>query len=78
MRLKELRKSRKISQQKLAMDLNLNQNSISRYETGEREADYTTLICLADYFNVSIDYLLERTDNPTFIYEKNSNNKKTR
>ena len=78
MRLKELRKSRKLSQQKLAMDLNINQNSISRYETGEREADYTTLIRLADYFNVSIDYLLERTDNPTFIYEKNSNNEKTR
>lgn len=64
MGLKELRKSRKVSQLKLAMDLNMNQNSISRYETGEREADYTTLIKLADYFNVSIDYLLERTDNP--------------
>jgi transcriptional regulator with XRE-family HTH domain len=46
------------------MDLNMNQNSISRYETGEREADYATLIKIADYFNVSIDYLLERTDNP--------------
>lgn len=64
MRLKELRKSRGISQLKLAMDLNMNQNSISRYETGEREADYATLIKFADYFNVSIDYLLERTDNP--------------
>ena len=64
MRLKELRKSRKISQLKLAMDLNMNQNSISRYENGEREADYTTLIKLADYFDVSVDYLLERTDNP--------------
>ena len=64
MRLKELRKSRKISQIKLAMDLNLNQNSISRYETGEREADYATLIALADYFDVSIDYLLGRTENP--------------
>ena len=64
MRLKELRKSRGISQLKLAMDLNMNQNRISRYETGEREADYATLIKFADYFNVSIDYLLERTDNP--------------
>ncbi len=64
MRLKELRKKRRISQLKLAMDLNMNQNSISRYETGEREADYATLIRFADYFNVSIDYLLERTDNP--------------
>ena len=64
MRLKELRKSRKISQVKLAMELNMNQNSISRYENGIREADYQTLILLADYFDVSIDYLLERTDNP--------------
>lgn len=66
MRLKELRKARGISQLKLAMDLGMNQNSISRYESGAREADYRTLIALADYFNVSIDYLLERTDAPTF------------
>lgn len=64
MRLKELRKTRGISQLKLAMDLNMNQNSISRYETEVREADYKTLIAFADYFNVSIDYLLERTDDP--------------
>ena len=62
-RLKELRKKRKISQLKLAMDLNMNQNSISRYENLEREADYETLIKFADYFQVSIDYLLGRTDN---------------
>ena len=68
MRLKELRKLRKISQLKLAMDLNMNQNSISRYETGEREADYDTLIKFADYFDVSIDYLLGRTDNPKTNY----------
>ena len=66
MRLKELRKARHITQQKLAMDLNMNQNSISRYETGEREADYRTLILFADYFDVSIDYLLERTNNPAY------------
>lgn len=64
MRLKALRKDRGISQLKLAMDLSMNQNTISRYETGEREADYKTLIKIADYFNVSIDYLLERTENP--------------
>lgn len=64
MRLKELRKNRNISQLRLSLDLNMNQNSISRYENGEREADYTTLIKFADYFDVSIDYLLERTDNP--------------
>lgn len=64
MRLKALRKERKISQLRLAMELGMNQNSISRYETGEREADYATLCRFADYFDVSIDYLLERTDNP--------------
>lgn len=64
MRLKELRNKRNISQLKLALDLNLNQNSISRYETGEREAGYELLIRFADYFDVSVDYLLERTDNP--------------
>lgn len=64
MRLKELRKQKNLSQLQLAMALNMNQNSISRYETGEREADYKTLILFADYFNVSIDYLLERTDKP--------------
>ncbi|MBE7091115.1 MAG: helix-turn-helix transcriptional regulator [Clostridiales bacterium] len=64
MRLKKLRKDKKISQLKLALDLEMNQNSISRYENGEREADYATLIKFADYFNVSIDYILERTDNP--------------
>mgnify|MGYP000377568569 FL=1 len=64
MRLKELRKKKHLSQLKMAMDLHMNQNSISRYENMERQADYATLIKIADYFDVSIDYLLERTDNP--------------
>lgn len=62
-RLKQLRKERKISQLQLAFDLNMNQNTISRYENLERQADYETLIRFADYFDVSIDYLLGRTDN---------------
>jgi len=61
-RLKELRKQRGISQLKLAIDLNMNQNTISRYENLEREADYNTLIKFADYFGVSLDYLLGRID----------------
>ena len=61
-RLKELRKKRKISQMKLALDLNMNQNTISRYENLEREADYETLVLLADYFDVSLDYLLGRSE----------------
>ena len=58
MKLKELRNEKGISQLKLAMDLSMNQNTISRYETEERQADYETLIKIADYFNVSIDYLI--------------------
>ena len=66
MRLKELRKSRGVTQLKLALDLSMSQNTISRYESGQHEADYATLIRIADYFDVSIDYLLGRTDDPTF------------
>lgn len=64
MRLKDIRKAKGISQLKLAMDLNTNQNTISRYETGEREPGIVELIKIADYFNISVDFLLERTDNP--------------
>lgn len=63
-RLRALRRQRKLSQIRLAMELNVSQNTICRYETGEREADYTTLVRIADYFGVSLDYLLGRTDNP--------------
>ena len=63
-RLKELREAKHLSQVRLAMDLHLSQNSISRYENIEREAGYETLILIADYFHVSLDYLLGRTDNP--------------
>ncbi len=64
MRLKEIRKTKGISQLKLAMDLHMNQNTVSRYETGEREPGINELIKIADYFNVSVDYLIGRTDNP--------------
>lgn len=67
LKLKFLRELKGISQIQLASDLNLNQNNISRYETGARQADYSTLILLANYFDVSIDYLLNRTNNPIFL-----------
>ncbi len=64
MRLRELRKQKKISQLKMSIDLNMSQNTISRYETGVREPGISELIRFADYFGVSVDYLLERTENP--------------
>jgi transcriptional regulator with XRE-family HTH domain len=63
-RLKELRKKKNISQLRLATDLNTTQNTISRYETGEREPGINELIKIADYFNISVDYLIGRTENP--------------
>lgn len=67
-RLKELRLKKHLSQTRLALDLNMNQNTICRYETGVRQADYKTLIILAEYFDVSVDYLLGRTNNPKINY----------
>lgn len=63
-RLRQIREERNLTQLKVSMDLFINQNSISRYESGQREAGYELLIRFADYYNVSIDYILFRTDNP--------------
>ena len=71
-RLKALREERGISQVRLAIDLNMNQNSISRYESGAREADYKTLLAIADYFNVSLDYLFGRTECKEVRYNENN------
>lgn len=64
MRIKQLRKERHITQIKMAIDLNMSQNTISRYESGDREPGIAELIAIADYFRVSVDYLIEHTDNP--------------
>lgn len=64
MRIKELRRQQHITQLKMAMDLHMSQNTISRYENGEREPGIDELIRIADYFNVSLDYLLERSNQP--------------
>ena len=56
--LKELRVEQNISQQKLAKALRLTQNTISRYETGEREPSLEILVQIAEFFDVSVGYLL--------------------
>ena len=63
-RLRELRLARGWSQWKVAVDLNLSQNSVSRYEKGAHELSYELLIRFADYYRVSVDYILGRTDRP--------------
>ena len=63
-RLRELREQRNLTQIRLSIELHMSQNTISRYESEQREADYKTLIMFADFFNVSLDYSLGRTNNP--------------
>lgn len=60
--LKKLREERGITQLKLATDLNLVKSTICQYEKGNRDLGVTMLIKLSDYFNVSIDYLVGRTE----------------
>ncbi len=64
-RLKQLREKTGLSQAKFAKVLGgVSQPVIARYETGDFFPSYPVLIKMADYFNVSTDYLLGRTDNP--------------
>ena len=62
--LKALRLSKKLSQQQLALRLDLSQQTIYKYENGITEPDIATLIKLADYFNTSVVYLIGNTSNP--------------
>ncbi|MDR1100996.1 MAG: helix-turn-helix domain-containing protein [Clostridiales bacterium] len=61
-RLRELRLTKNMKQTDLAVLLNCNVKTIQRYESGFSEANFTTLFSLSDYFNVSLDYLVGRSD----------------
>ena len=63
-RLKQLRKSAKLNQSEIAAVLSVGQRQVSNYESGKDFPSEKTLIHLADYFNVSLDYLLDRSDDP--------------
>ena len=63
-RLRRLRESVKLSQVKMAELWGVRQSSINRYEQGQSAPSLETLVMYADYFDVSLDYLLARTDNP--------------
>lgn len=62
--LKQLRKSRGYTQMRLQMLTGIEQALLSKFENGERVPPTETLILLADFYNVSIDYILCRTDTP--------------
>ena len=61
-RIKELRTEKGITQADLAKILKISDRAVGYYENGDREPDYTTLLKIAEYFDVSIDYLLGRVD----------------
>ena len=69
--LREIRKKRGLSQQKVAMDMNISREALSYYENGKRCPDISMLIALSDYFNVSIDYLIRGCE---FDDTSNTNN----
>lgn len=63
-RIIELRKSHNLTQKQLAFKVNLSERGIQNYETGTRVPTLEIAIALADYFDVSLDYLVGRSDNP--------------
>lgn len=63
-RLRMLRKNRKLTQVAVQMQTGIEQALLSKFETGERTPPTETLVILADFYHVSIDYLLCRTDKP--------------
>ncbi len=62
-RIRDLREDADLNQTQIAKMLGMSQTGYSKYETGENDIPTAILIRLADYYNVSTDYLLNRTDN---------------
>ena len=62
--LKAIRKHKKYSQLKVAMDLSISREALSYYENGKRSPDVEMLLLLSQYFGVSIDYLITGKESP--------------
>ena len=56
--LKNIRKEKKLNQQKVAYDLHISRESLSYYENGKRQPDLNLLVKMSEYFNVSINFLI--------------------
>ena len=63
-RIRSLREDKDLTQTKIAQYLKMSQTGYSKYETGENDVTTAILIKLADFYDVSVDYILNRTDNP--------------
>lgn len=62
-RIRELREDNDLTQKELSAALGITQRSYSYYETGKRMLPPEIIVALAEYYNVSADYILEITDN---------------
>ena len=62
-RIRDLREDQDLNQTQVAKMLGMSQPGYSKYETGENDIPTIILIKLADFYDVSVDYLLNRTDN---------------
>lgn len=68
--LKALRESKKITQSQLGEHIGAKKSAISLWESGKRQPDQETLVRLANFFGVTVDYLLGRNDPPPLTQEK--------
>lgn len=66
-RLRDLREDHDLTQKELANIVNCSQRVYSNYECGQVEPSLETLIKICDFYNISVDYLLGRTDNPNIL-----------
>ncbi|MBQ9989585.1 MAG: helix-turn-helix transcriptional regulator [Lachnospiraceae bacterium] len=66
-RIRDLREDADLTQTDLSKKLNISQRAYSHYENGTRDIPTNILIAIADYHHVSIDYLLERTNNKRIL-----------
>lgn len=73
MRLRDLREDQDLSQSQLAAYLHVRQNTYSQYETGQRQIPIELLVQLAAFYDTSVDYLLELTDEPAPYPRKKRN-----
>ena len=73
-KLKKIRKEKNITQIRLSVAAEVSQETISAYESGKAFPSVETLVKIADFLDVSIDYLLDRTDNPIINTKNNINN----
>ena len=68
--LRNLREKYNLTQQQIADELGIQRPTYSRYEKGERQPNYNLLIKIADYFNISVDYLLGKEENSQSLDEQ--------